>query len=208
MSGAESIDVSKRLIINADDYGRCRDVNLAVEELAIANRLGGISVLANGACWKKAVSFLYSHPEISAGIHLNVVEGKPISDSRLMGILTGKDGSFVGLAVLVKRWLLHPGQVSRAIETEWRAQIDTVVTAGVRLTHADNHRHLHAFPPAYACSVKMCREFSIPALRWPAVKTAWLTRPAGFAALQCALTVSDLMTPRSELLRNDHILGF
>ena len=181
-------------------------MNLAVEGLAAAQRLGGVSVLANGDCCEKAVRFLCSHPELSAGIHLNVVEGKPLSGG--VGILLRKDHSFVGLSLLIRRWLLHPREVSRAVETEWRAQIEAVLAAGVRLTHADSHQHLHAFPPAYACAVKICREFSIPALRWPSESTAWLTRPAGFAALHCALAVSDLMMPRTRLLRNDHILGF
>jgi len=70
---------SKKLIINADDYGACSKVNLAVEQLALTGRLSGVSVLANGDGWAQAVNFLRDHSELSAGVHLNVVEGQPIS---------------------------------------------------------------------------------------------------------------------------------
>ena len=202
--------MSKQLIINADDYGHCREVNTAVEELAIAGKLGGVSVLANGNCWEQAVSFSCSHPELSAGVHLNAVEGRPVSDSSRIKILTGEDGSFVSLAVLLKRWLFHPAEVLPAIEKEWRAQIERLIRAGVKLTHADSHRHLHAFPPAYRCAVKLCLEYCVPALSWPwpSDKGAWIKRPTGLAALQCALVVSSLIVPQARLFRNDQILGF
>ena len=79
---------SKRLIINADDYGACPEVNAAIEQLALADRLGGVSVLANGECWLPAVEFLRDHPEISVGIHLNAVEGRPVSTAAEVRLLT------------------------------------------------------------------------------------------------------------------------
>ncbi len=78
----------------------------------------------------------------------------------------------------------------------------------MKLTHADSHRHLHAFPPAYRCAVKLCREYSIPALRWPWENGAWVKRPAGFTALKSALVVSSLIVPQADLFRNDQVLGF
>jgi len=196
------------LIINADDYGHCREVNIAVEELAMAERLGGVSILANGNCWEQAVGFSRSHPKLSAGVHLNAVEGKPVSDSPDIRVLTGQDGSFVSLVVLLKRWLLHPAAVLGAIETEWRAQIEKLIRAGLKLTHADSHQHLHAFPPAYRCAVKLCLEYSIPALRWPSENGSWVRRLAGFTALKFALVVSSRTVPQAKLFRNDQFLGF
>src|SRR5262249_18444106 len=110
----------RRLIINADDYGLCPDVNSAIEELSAAGMLGGVSVLANGCCFHQAGAYLRQQPEISVGIHLNAVEGKPVSASAEIEILTDRSGLFIGLSGLLKRWALRAYAVHRAVETEWR----------------------------------------------------------------------------------------
>jgi len=158
---------SKKLIINADDYGACSKVNLAVEQLALTGRLGGLSVLANGDGWAQAVNFLRDHSELSAGVHLNAVEGQPVSVAHEVRVLANKEGSFVGLRALLRRWLLNPVGVSRVVEIEWRAQIERLMRARVKLTHADSHCHLHAFPLAYPIAEKLCHEYGIAAIRWP-----------------------------------------
>jgi len=198
----------KRLIINADDYGACPEINAAVEQLATAGLLGGVSVLANGQCWAQAVDFLRDHPALSAGIHLNAVEGQPISAAPEVRALTGPDGFFAGLGALLIRWMLRPLAVSRAVEIEWRAQIERLRQAPVKLTHADSHQHLHAFPLAYRCAVKLCHEYSIPALRQPREAHAEPARLAGSLAILASLTVSQAMSPRTRLRHNDHFLGF
>ncbi len=199
---------SKRLIINADDYGICCEVNVAVEQLATASSLGGVSVLANGEWYTQAVDFLCLHPELSAGIHLNAVEGWPIAASPAVKAIIGEQGSFVGLGALLKRWMLHPVAVSRAIETEWRAQIERILQSNVRLTHADSHQHLHAFPPAYRCAVRLCEEYRIPAIRHPCENGAKPMRQVSSFALCTSLSIARFITPRTVLRHNDCFLGF
>ncbi|MGH9803075.1 MAG: ChbG/HpnK family deacetylase, partial [Blastocatellia bacterium] len=67
------------MIFNADDYGLCAKVNIAVEELIDAGRLRDVSILANGEMWESSVRFLESHRQVSAGVHLNAIEGQPVS---------------------------------------------------------------------------------------------------------------------------------
>lgn len=198
----------KRLIINADDYGSCAEVNLAVEEIAATGILGGVSVLANGKCWLQAADFLKDRPELSAGVHLNAVEGRPVSCAPEIKILTNKEGLFPGIAALLKRWILRPAAISVAIEIEWRAQIEKLMRAGLRLKHADSHQHLHAFPFAYACAVRLCKEYDIPALRHPREDAIRSERRGGAQALRLSLAVSRQMVRTTNLLHNDYFLGF
>src|SRR5262249_29408922 len=157
----------RRLIINADDYGLCREVNDAIEELNEAGMLGGVSVLANGAYLSQAVRYLSRSPQLSAGAHLNTVEGTPVSVSSEVEIITHRKGAFLGLPGLLRRWIRHPSATARAVETEWRAQIERLLASGIKLHHADSHQHLHAFPAAFGCAVSLCREYGITALRIP-----------------------------------------
>jgi chitin disaccharide deacetylase len=195
----------KRLILNADDYGLCEAVNAAVERLIVTQRLTSVSVLANGVSVPTALKFLRQHPHTDAGIHLNAVEGVPLQPHRL---LVNDKGVFVGLPELLKRWLRHPWAMTRAVESEWRTQIETLLQAGLTLYHADSHQHLHGFPLAYPLAVRLCREYKIPALRWPREKHSAPARRSSGVALNAALFTSSLLTPDSHLRHNDHFLGF
>jgi chitin disaccharide deacetylase len=198
---------SRRLIINADDYGRSSEVNLAIEELALAGRLGGISILANGLVSEGAADFLRRHPRLSAGVHFNAVEGKPLSNA-VHGILTGPEGDLAGLGEIVRRWLLRPGEVGRAVEIEWRSQIERLLDHGVHLTHADSHQHLHAFPAAFEIAARLAREYSIPALRWPRERSAVPLRRAVSTMLRGSLAIARVVSSHNDLVHNDHFLGF
>lgn len=205
---AQFFKSNKRLIINADDYGASSTINTAVEELAQAGLLGGVSVLANGDYWEPAVTFLQTHSQVSAGVHLNLIEGKPVAPPSEVTAILGLDGNFLKRSPLMLRWVLHPIAVSRAVEIEWRAQIERLLSAGVRLTHADSHQHLHAFPPAFRIAVNLCRAYGIPALRIPCEVNPITARTLPAQALQASLFLARRLSSTSSLRLNDHFLGF
>ncbi|HQR32858.1 MAG TPA: ChbG/HpnK family deacetylase [Blastocatellia bacterium] len=198
----------RRLIVNADDYGRCAEVNTAVEELITARRLRDVSVLANGRSLDSAIRFLRANPDVSVGAHLNVVEDRPVSSAVEVEMLTDKDGAFVGLQDLMVRWIRQPFAVSRAVELEWRAQLRRLSDAEIHLSHVDSHQHLHAFPLAWNLAVRLGHEFGIPALRFPREQNALPLRRVGAWALGASLAVSRLLVVKSGLRHNDHFLGF
>lgn len=202
------MQTAKKLILNADDYGVCDSVNTAIEELAGVGLLGGVSVLANGAKWEAATAFLRTHPQLSAGIHLNLIEGRPVSSSPAVAILCGKDGQFAGRHTVLGRWLLQPGIVTRAVAIEWRAQIERLLQAGIHLTHADSHQHLHAFPLAFRLAAKLCNEYKIPALRLPQERNSLRRRQLATMALNTNLFFSHQQLAKASLRHNDHFLGF
>jgi len=198
----------RRLILNADDYGLCAEVNAAIEELIVAGRLYDVSTLTNGECWESAVRFLQQHPQISVGAHLNAVEGRPVAQSSEIRLLTGADGRFVGLRELLLRWAWRPLAVTRAVEIEWRAQLERLRSVKLKISHLDSHQHLHAFPPAWRCAVRLARAYGIPGLRLPRERSGLLMRRAATLALDTSLTVSKLLSTSLGLRHNDHFLGF
>lgn len=200
--------MSRRLILNADDYGLCLEVNGAIEELIARERLSDVSILANGVCWEASVDFLGNNPGVSVGVHLNVVEGLPLNQSDIGQILTGADGRFIGRNRLMARWLMHPRDVTKAIESEWRAQIERLQNTGLNITHLDSHQHFHGFPPAWSCAVKLARQYKIKAMRLPRERHGPAMRRATAAlALNASLTISKMFTGSEGILHNDHFLG-
>ena len=197
-----------RLIINADDYGVSREVDEAIEELIAAGCLTDVSVLANGPRADSAIEKLRSSPGMSVGVHLNVVEFRPLSGSSEVECLLGRAGRFVGLSELLFRWASKPGVVSRAIAIEWECQIRYLLDAGLEITHVDSHRHLHAFPGGWKIALRLCREFGIGALRMPLERNGPLRRPLGTIALRGALAVARRGAEPAAVIHNDHFLGF
>jgi predicted glycoside hydrolase/deacetylase ChbG (UPF0249 family) len=200
--------MKRNLIFNADDYGLCGEVNAAIEELIEARRLFDVSVLANGACWESAVRFLQYHPALSVGVHLNAIEGRPVAKAAEIRFLTDAEGRLLGLRELLWRWVKHPMAVTRAVELEWRAQIERLRGANLTISHLDSHQHLHAFPPAWRCAVRLAREFNIPRLRLPREHNTLRQRRAAAFALQTSLSLAGLLTSLNGLHHNDHFLGF
>ncbi len=198
----------RRLIVNADDYGLCAEVNAAIEELVAAGRLRDVSVLANGQSLDSAIRFLRSNPDVSVGAHMNVVEGCPVSSAVEVEMLTDRHGVFVGLPELMIRWVRRPFVVSRAVELEWRTQLGHLFDAGICLSHMDSHQHLHAFPLAWPLAVRLGHEFGIPSLRLPRERNLVPLRRVGAWGLGASLTVSQLMVSKSGLRHNNHFLGF
>jgi predicted glycoside hydrolase/deacetylase ChbG (UPF0249 family) len=53
------------------------------------------------------------------------------------------------------------------VEVELTAQIERLQSAGVRLTHLDAHKHVHAYPPVFAIVARLAARFGIPVVRVP-----------------------------------------
>src|SRR5207247_10820614 len=53
------------------------------------------------------------------------------------------------------------------IERELTAQVHRLVEAGLRPTHLDSHKHVHAYPPVFAIVARLARPFGIQTVRLP-----------------------------------------
>lgn len=200
--------MSRKLIINADDYGICPEVNRAIENLVEAGKLKNVSVLANSWFFDETIEFLQKNPECCVGIHLNTVEGIPLSPKKDVEILLETDGQFAGLKQILLRWLRAPFAVSKAVEKEWRKQIEHLSNHDLKIIHADSHQHIHAFPPFWRILSKLCREYKIPCLRFPAEKNnIRLRKPSAFA-LRLNAELSKKFSFDNKIYYNEHFLGF
>jgi predicted glycoside hydrolase/deacetylase ChbG (UPF0249 family) len=132
-----------RLIINADDFGISRGVNIGIIEAAEAEVVTSASMIANLAAFADAVERAESCPTLSLGIHLNFTVGRPLT--RAPSLTRRDTGKFYTLPALLARaslGLLDSSEVAR----ECIAQIDRMIEAGFPPTHLDSHRHIHAHP--------------------------------------------------------------
>lgn len=135
----------RRLVIHADDFGLARGVNRAIEEGLDAGEITSASILLGGPRTGEALAWAAAHPEHDFGVHLNLTHGRPLLPAAEVPSLVGADGRFHTLGRFLMRATLGRVRLSE-IAAEWRAQIEAVRAAGVRISHLDSHQHVHLVP--------------------------------------------------------------
>ena len=138
----------KRLIVNADDFGFTRDVNVGIVHAHRQGILTATTLMATGPAFEHAVELSRANPTLDVGVHLVLVGGAgypPTVSTLMQAIALGR----------------------MRIEEELRAQIQKVLAAGIRPTHLDTHKHTHLLPPVLSAMARLSGEFQIPWIRRP-----------------------------------------
>lgn len=150
-SDAAALSVSRRrLIVTADDVGLHRGMT---EGAIRAHREGIVtacSVVANGAAFDDAVDRLRDVRSLEVGVHLTLVEERSLTGIRF-------PRSYVEFVRGMKD--------RAAIEGELRAQIERVLTTGLRVTHLNGHQHVHMWPSIFAIVSRLSDEYDIRYVR-------------------------------------------
>jgi len=156
----------KKAVVNADDFGLCGPVN---EGIILAHRRGiltSATLMANTPGFGQAVLLARENPSLGVGIHLNIVRGRPLSAPGSIPSLLGPDGRFLAAPGRILR-KLAAGRIRDAeIEREFRAQIEKVLTAGLRPTHFDSEKHMHAAPAVFKIVLRLGTEYGIRKIRF------------------------------------------
>jgi len=153
--------MSKKFILNADDFGMSKANNRAVLEGYNNGFLSSASLCANGKAFNAAVNeILPECPELGIGVHLNIIEGKALTDADM---LTDSKGKFNKgfISILLKS---NNEKFLYQIEQEFRAQIEAVKRF-VAIDHLDSHVHVHAIPNIFKIVCKLAQEYNIPYVR-------------------------------------------
>jgi chitin disaccharide deacetylase len=87
----------KEVIITADDFGMCQDVDDAIIDLIEFGTLTTTNVLTNMETLSNAKILRENYKHVSVGIHWNVTTGRPISDVSEISTLVNEDGEFYPL---------------------------------------------------------------------------------------------------------------
>jgi predicted glycoside hydrolase/deacetylase ChbG (UPF0249 family) len=153
-----------RLIINADDFGISRGVNIGIIEAAEAGVVTSTSLIVNLPDFADALDRALACPTLSLGLHLNFTMGRPLSAAPS---LTRRDtGEFFALPGLLARaslGLLDASDITR----ECLAQIDRMIEAGFPPTHLDSHRHVHAHPAIFPAVARAAASRGVFQVRVP-----------------------------------------
>lgn len=144
----------KKFILNADDFGMSTAFNKAVLDGYQKGFLTSASVCANGKSFSSAVNeILPDCPNLGVGVHLNIIEGKSLSD----------DEEFSDGYLKLMYWANNPIFLEK-IEKEFRLQIEKVMKF-TQVSHLDSHVHVHAIPKIFELTCKLAKEYEIKQVR-------------------------------------------
>ena len=153
--------MTKHFILNADDFGMTKEYNKAVLEGYNNGFLGSTSLCANGEAYTAAINDIIPEcPNLSVGVHLNIIEGKSLTNCPL---LTDKDGNFNKGYLYFIIYQFNP-EFLKQVETEFRAQIEKI-KSDVEISHIDSHVHTHAIPNIFRLAARLAKEYEIPFIR-------------------------------------------
>ncbi|MDI6631274.1 MAG: ChbG/HpnK family deacetylase [Bacillota bacterium] len=142
------------LIVNADDFGYTPGVNRGVAAAIRCGIVKSVSILANQPGTAEALAALHRQEftGVSAGVHLCVTKGRPLSLPELVPSLVDAGGDFKA-----RQAFLSSPLVVEELQREFFAQVDRVKAAGVAPTHLDTHHHVHAHPVVLAALISVAR---------------------------------------------------
>jgi chitin disaccharide deacetylase len=150
-----------RLIVNADDLGKSSRINEAIFRLVDAGVVTSATLMPNGPAYEDGLSGLRARAFRAVGVHLNITEFKPLTGASGLTPLLDECGN---LARSFRDALVTPA-ILRAVDEEWRAQIQTMIRAGLTPSHLDSHHHVHTFPQFGPVVRKLQSEFGIRRIR-------------------------------------------
>lgn len=188
-------------------------MNEAVEQASRGGILTCASLMMGAAATEDAVARARRLPGLKVGLHLVLVEGRPVSPPGTVPDLVDDNGMFRrGMAPAGVRFFFSPG-VRRQLAAEIRAQFEAFSRTGLPLDHVNTHKHFHIHPTVAEMILRIGREFGLRALRVPSEPVDVLRR----ATPEGPRISAPLYTPWIRLLAhrlrrggvalNDHLFG-
>lgn len=144
------------LIINADDFGYCSGINNGIIDSFKNGVLTSTTLMANMPGFSQAVDFAKANPELGVGVHLVLTCGAPLLENGFS--ITDEDGNFKNLSFYEKDFIIDQNEVY----SEWKAQIEKIIDAGIEPDHLDSHHHVNTLPVISEVYEALAREFNLP----------------------------------------------
>jgi len=185
----------KRLIVTADDFGASVAVNEAVEQAHRRGILTCASLMVAGEAAADAVARARAMPTLGVGLHLVLVDGRPVLPIVAVPDLVDQDGRFRNNMVQAGIDFLRP-RVRRQLEAEIAAQFAAFAATGLPLDHVNAHKHFHLHPTVASLVLEIGRRHGMRAVRAPIEPRATLRQIEVVRGFDIALPWAKLVRRR------------
>ncbi|HTX55623.1 MAG TPA: hopanoid biosynthesis-associated protein HpnK [Candidatus Acidoferrales bacterium] len=192
--------MTKQLIVSADDFGLSSEVNEAVERAHRDGILRAASLMVAGPAAEDAIRRARALPALRVGLHVVLVNGRPLLPARDVAPLVDARGEFPrDLVAAGVRFFFQPG-ARRALRAEIRAQFEAFARTGLELDHVNAQNHMHVHPTVLGIIIEVGPQFGMRAVRVP-------REPNDAAFLVPWLVLMRRRLRRAGIATNDVVFG-
>ena len=206
----------RTLIVSADDFGLSVEVNEAIERAHREGILRSASLMVAAAQTGDALARARHMPSLRVGLHLVLVNGRPILPPERVPELVDEYGNFptdlgrAGIRYFFRR------SARRQLKDEIRAQFEAFSRTGLHLDHVNAQNHLHVHPTILSLILRIGPQYGMRAVRvprepfvasWRANRDRLWPRFANAFFLWPWLSLMQWRLKRARLQTNDSVFG-
>src|SRR5205085_9236593 len=131
----------RRVIINADDFGRSPSINEAVLRAHRDGILTTASLMVNESGFDEAVALARENPRLGVGLHLTLLMGRSaLSPGEIPGLVNDRGGFADDPVTAGCRYFFQRG-LREQLRREIHAQFARFRATGLPLDHVNGHLH-------------------------------------------------------------------
>jgi chitin disaccharide deacetylase len=159
------VAMPRRLIVNADDFGRSASINQAVIRAHREGILTTASLMVNEPACEEAVALARENPKLGVGLHLTLLCGHSALPPQEIPGLVNAAGEFShnppGAGF---RYFFHRS-LREQLRREVHAQFQKFHATRLPLDHVNGHLHLHLHPTVFRMLMADAAQLGIKRLR-------------------------------------------
>ena len=157
----------RRLIVTADDFGAAREVNDAVEAAHRHGIVTASSLMVSGPAAADAIARARRMPSLRVGLHVVLVEGRPVLPASKLSQLVDGDGALRSDMAALGALISFSSKARRQLAAEITAQFEAFRATGLKLDHCNAHKHFHLHPVVGGLMASIGARFGLAAVRVP-----------------------------------------
>jgi len=163
------------LIVNADDYGITEAISNGILRSIHKGIVSSVSMVVNTPFFEIAAREI-KDLDVDVGVHLSLNGGKSLTINSKTPF-TDDNGDFF-------LWPFNKNPIpffrlnkksQNLLKSEFRAQIDKFLEAGLEISHLDSHFHIHVLPSITPVIKDIIEEYNIKYIRFPFIESIWST---------------------------------
>lgn len=155
----------RRLIVNADDFGRSHSINDAVIRAHHEGILTTASLMVNEPAFEEAVKLAKASPTLGVGLHLTLLCGhSALAADKIPGLVNDKKEFTNSPAGAGFRYFFSR-ELRAQLRWEIHAQFQKFRETELPLDHVNGHLHLHLHPTVFSILMEDAAQLGIERLR-------------------------------------------
>jgi hopanoid biosynthesis associated protein HpnK len=144
-----TVAAPRRLVVNADDFGRSTSINQAVVRAHREGILTTASLMVNEPAAAEAVALAKENPQLGVGLHLTLLCGhSALPPEQIPGLVNDQRQFTESPAAAGFRYFFQRG-LRDQLRREIHAQFQKFRATGLPLDHLNGHLHLHLHPAIF-----------------------------------------------------------